>query len=64
VVADRRHAAETTIADAALRDDAATRLRRDGKRVAGEGRALLVARSSPLFSCCPRRRSWTVFTNQ
>jgi hypothetical protein len=39
VVADRRHAAETTIADAALRDAAVKRLRRDGKR--GDG--------SPLF---------------
>jgi hypothetical protein len=38
-VADRRHAADTTIADAALRDDAATRLRGDGKH--GDG--------SPLF---------------
>jgi hypothetical protein len=51
-VADRRHAAETTIADAALRDDAATRLRRDGKRGDGEPArsSFLVPRSSLLFS--------------
>jgi hypothetical protein len=47
-VAARRHAAETTIADPARRDDAATRLRRDGKRGDGEPArsSFLVPRSS------------------
>jgi hypothetical protein len=48
----RRHAADTTIADAALRDAAAKRLRRDGERGDGEPArsSFLVPRSSPLFS--------------
>jgi hypothetical protein len=52
VVADRRHAAETTIADAALRDAAVKRLRMDGRRGDGEPArsSSLVPRSSPLFS--------------
>jgi hypothetical protein len=65
-VADRRHAAETTIADAALRDDAATRLRRDGKRGDGEPArsSFLFPLSSFLVAESQRRRSRTVFTIQ
>jgi hypothetical protein len=53
-VADRRHAAEPTIADAALRDAAVKRLRGDGKHGDGEPArsSFLVPLSSFLF---PRR---------